>query len=108
MWNEPTDEVLARMPRFYETEDTGWRDKLIYEHFFIGGCDWYMAEYSPQERIFFGYAILNNDFQNAEWGYTSFDELRGVRVRGVEIDRDLHWRVRKASEVERIVVGMTL
>ena len=26
-------------------------------------------EFDPKDRIFFGYAILNNDLQNAEWGY---------------------------------------
>ena len=77
---------------------------MIYEHFFLGGCDWYAAEYDPDERIFFGYAILNDDLDNAEWGYISFDELREVKAQGVyEVDRDLHWKQRKASEVDRIV-----
>ncbi len=76
---------------------------MIYEHFFLGGCDWYVAEYSATDRLFFGYAILNDDLDNAEWGYISFDELREVRTRqGFEVDRDLHWRTRKASEVDRI------
>lgn len=56
------------------------------------GCDRYVSEYSPQEYIFFGCAILNGDFQNSEWGYDSLDELRDVNVRGLEIDRDLHRR----------------
>ena len=47
--------------------------------------------------------ILNDDVTNAESGYVSFDELREVRTRqGIEVDRDLHWRARKAGEVERI------
>lgn len=78
-------------------------DKLIHMHFFLGSCDWYAAEYSPADRIFFGYAILNNDLQNAEWGYFSLDELRDVHIQGIEVDRDLHWRIRRAGEVERIV-----
>lgn len=102
MWNEPSEAELRRIPALYATEETDERDKLIYEHFFIGGCDWYAAEYGPTERLFFGFAILNNDLQNAEWGYASFDELRAIRIRGFEIDRDLHWRIRKASEVDRI------
>lgn len=103
MWNEPSAQELAKLPRFYETEDVEWPEKIIHMHFFLGGCDWYMAEYCPPERNFFGFAILNDDLQNAEWGYISFDELRSVNVRGLEVDRDLHWRIRKASEVERIV-----
>ena len=79
---------------------------MIHEHFFLGGCDWYAAEYGPQERIFFGYAILNDDLENAEWGYFSFDELRQVKTRQeFEVDRDLHWKPRRAAEIERIVRG---
>jgi len=26
---------------------------MILMHFFIGGSDWYVAEYSPEERLFF-------------------------------------------------------
>ena len=61
--------------------------KLIYEDFFIGGCDWYAAEYSPADRLFFCYAILHDDFQNAEWGYSSLDEMLQINVHGIEIDR---------------------
>jgi len=70
MWNKPTYKQLERMPRLYETENVPLADKMIYQHYFIGGCDWYMAEYGPADRLFFGYAILNNDRDNAEWGYT--------------------------------------
>ena len=72
---------------------------MIHIHFFIGGSDWYAAEYSPDERNFFGYAILNNDLQRSEWGYFNYDEMRAIRIPpGIEIDRDLHWGVRPASE----------
>ena len=75
MWNEPTPEELEQLPGLYATETTPLEDKLIHMHFFFGACDWYMAEYSPTDRLFFGYAILNNDLVNAEWGYVSLDEL---------------------------------
>jgi hypothetical protein len=44
MWNEPTNERLAQIPKLYETEEISLKDKTIYLHFFIGGCDWYVAE----------------------------------------------------------------
>ena len=81
MWNEPSDEELKKLPRLYDSEKTPAQETSIHMHFFLGGCDWYMAEYSPEERIFFGYAILNGDLHNAEWGYMSFGELRSVRTR---------------------------
>lgn len=102
MWNVPTPEMLAKIPKLYETEEIPLKDKLIHLHFFIGGCDWYIAEFDGDD-LFWGYAILNGDYQNAEWGYISFNELKEVKVRGViEIDCDLHWKVKKASEIERI------
>ncbi len=103
MWNEPSDGDLRKLPPLYATGNTPWEETVIYEHLFLGGCDWYLAEYGPEERIFFGYAILNDDLENAEWGYVSFDELRELRTpQGFQVDRDLHWRMRKASEVDRI------
>ncbi len=71
-------------------------------HFFLGGCDWYVAEYDPNDRLFFGYAILNNDLENAEWGYVSYDELRSVSVCGLEVDRDLYWQPRTTIQVDKI------
>jgi hypothetical protein len=75
MWNIPSKERFDRIPRLYETEATPLSEKLIHLHFFIGGCDWYIVEYDG-DNLFFGYAILNGDLINAEWGYISFDELK--------------------------------
>jgi len=101
MWNEPTKEMLARVPPLYETEPVPEKYKLIHLHFFIGGCDWYVAEYDGED-VFFGFAILNNDFEMAEWGYTSFTEIKEISVRGIEIDCELNWRPRRAVEIEKI------
>jgi hypothetical protein len=102
MWNKPTDEELAKIPAFYSSEEIPLKEKMIYMHFFIGGCDWYAAEYSPEEKCFFGFAILNDDLQNAEWGYFSLDELASLRVKFIEVDRDLHFTPCKAIEIETI------
>jgi hypothetical protein len=107
MWNEPTKERLSKIPRLYETEHTQIQDKLIYLHFFIGGCDWFICEYDGED-IFFGFAILNNDLQNAEWGYVSFSELKKLKMKGfVEVDCEYEsvWRVCRAAEVEKISIA---
>jgi len=104
MWNIPSEERLSKIPRLYETENIPPKDKLIHLHFFIGGCDWYIAEFDGVD-IFWGFAVLNHDFQNAEWGYISFSELKSVKVGGwLEVDCELEelWQVRKASEIEKI------
>lgn len=103
MWNPPTPLQLLKLPRLYSTEKIPLEEKVIHMHFFLGGCDWYAAEYDPNERIFFGYAILNNDLDNAEWGYFSLNELAKVKTSsGVEIDRDLHWKPIKAIKIEKL------
>lgn len=51
MWNTPSAERLAKLPRLYETEQVGLKDKLIYLHFFIGGSDWYAVEFDGQDTF---------------------------------------------------------
>lgn len=102
MWNEPTLEELSKLPGLYETEKTAMKDKIIHMHFFLGPCDWYAAEYSSKEGLFFGYANLG-DPVNAEWGYFSLYELRNVRTpEGFQIDRDLHWNPRRVEEIPEL------
>ena len=104
MWNIPTKQGLAKIPELYKTEDIPLSEKNIYLHFFLGGCDWYIAEYD-QKDTFWGFAILNNDLQMAEWGYISFSELKSLKVHGwIEVDCELDefWKVRKACEIEKI------
>ncbi len=102
MWNQPTQRELSGMPRLYETENTPLDDTMIHQHYFLGGCDWYMAEYDQNDRLFFGYTILNSDYQNSEWGYTSLDELADINVRGFEVDRDLYWKPQRFGDIENI------
>jgi len=102
MWNKPTKEELEKIPAFYSTEEVPLKEKMIHMHFFIGGCDWYAAEYSPEENCFFGFAILNNDYEMAEWGYFSLEELSSLKVKFLEVDRDLYWTPKKAIEIEKI------
>ena len=104
MWNIPNKIRLAEIPKLYETENTPLKDKLIYLHFFIAGCDWYIAEYDGED-LFWGFAILNNDYEMAEWGYISFSELKALKLnRLFEVDCEIEeaWEVRKASEIEKI------
>ena len=102
MWNEPSKEQLARIPKLYETEDIPPKEKLVYVHFFLGGSDWYISEFDGEDT-FFGYAILNGDLEMAEWGYVSFQELKELKIHpGFEVDCDLFWKVRPASRVDKI------
>jgi len=103
MWNKPTKKQLSRIPKFYQTEEVPIKDKIIHLHFFIGGCDWFIAEYDADDDLFFGFSIINGDLQNSEWGYIGFNELISIKVQGwLEIDNDLHWTPKQAKEVDLI------
>ncbi|MBU0506047.1 DUF2958 domain-containing protein [bacterium] len=102
MWNKPTDAELRTLPPLYSSESTPLKEKVIHMHFFIGGCDWYATEYDQQDKLFFGFAILNNDLEMAEWGYFSLPELAELKSSFVEVDRDLYWNPTQAQNVERI------
>ncbi|MCA9734271.1 MAG: DUF2958 domain-containing protein [Deferribacteres bacterium] len=99
MWNIPTQEELVLIPRLYETEHIPVEEKIIHLHFFIGQCDWYIAEFDGGD-LFFGYANLGDD-EMAEWGYISFQELKDICIRGIEVDRDLYWKPKKFSFAQR-------
>ena len=101
MWNPPSPNLLCQVPRLRATEHTPAKEKVIYLHFFFGGCDWFAAEFDGHD-LFFGFAILNDDFDNAEWGYFTLSELQGINIHGLEIDHDLYWKPTPAGEIERI------
>lgn len=103
MWSKPTRQTLSKIPRLYKTENTPLEEKLIYLHCFILGTDWYITEYDGDD-LFWGFTILNSDYEMAEWGYISFAELKGIEIGsvGIEVDCEVNWRVRKASEIAKI------
>ena len=82
----------------YGTEGVPIRERIVAAHYFIGGCDWWVVEYDPDEALAFGYACLA-DPQCAEWGYVSLVELEGVLARGVfPVERDLLWTPKPAKD----------
>ena len=103
MWNTPTKARLDKIPRLNTQTEVLAEDQMVYLHFFIGSCDWYITEYDGKDT-FFGYAILNNDYKMAEWGYISFSELKSLKIAFMEVDCESEswFKPRKASEIENI------
>lgn len=72
----------------------------VWLHYFSGGSDWYITEMDRpgiEDQQFYGYAVLNNDWLMAEWGYMSIEEL--TTTRGVELD--FHWKPRTMLEIRQ-------
>lgn len=108
MWNTPNEKRLSKIPKPYETEHVALMEKNIWLHFFIGGCDWWVVEFDGED-LFWGFAILNGDLMNAEWGYFNLSELKSIKIGGwLEVDCELEefWEIRTASKVEQIGKAM--
>ena len=106
MFNRPTKQQLAMVPKLYATDSISMKDKLVYLHFsFPDGSDWWAMEFDGQDT-FFGYVILHDDFQMSEAGYFSLSELADIRVNEyLEVECDPSWTICPANEVERICIG---
>ncbi len=101
MINEPDQSRLDKIPQLYQTEDIPTQDKLVYLHFFIGESQWWILEYDGDDT-FFGYAVLNGDYQMAEFGYISFSELKSICIGGileVYCDPEEIFPVQKLSDI---------
>ncbi len=68
-------------------------------HYFNGSSDWYIYEWNEKEKIFFGYAILNGDLMNAEFGYVGMDELFANYGFGRTVEMDFHFKPKPLKEL---------
>ena len=99
MLNKPSKEMLNLLPPLYATENVPAAEKLIYLHFYFGDCHWLTCEFDGGD-LFFGYAVLHGDMQNAEWGYFSLSELTEFSIIGLEVCCDRYWEPIPAGEME--------
>lgn len=89
-----------KTPGLYEQEDAGL-DALVYVHYFVWGCDWFVTEYDPESGDCFGWVRIGGE---QELGYFNYQELCTVRVNGLfPVDVDDDWRPRPLSEVRAML-----
>ena len=95
-----TKGLLQKFEKIGRQEDV--KDPIVVAKFFnpSGAGTWYATEYSPEDRLFFGYASIFGDHCD-EWGYFSLDELEAFEgPLGIGIERDLHFQSRPISELD--------
>lgn len=87
------------IPKLGDTQDQ--KDPIVYIKLFhpFSNWAWYVLEYDPVDRVCFGLVCA---FES-ELGYFSIDEIEGVLVKGIPVERDEHWTPVKVSEVSRVV-----
>ena len=90
--------LLAGIPGLYETENTPLADKRLHVHYFVGGCDWYVAELDHKTGLAFGHADLGMGFP--ERGYFDLVEMEQTNVQELfVIERELHFTSQTAKEL---------
>lgn len=79
-----------KLPPLYAQDGKG-DSAVAYVKLFnpMGDGTWFITEYDPASREAFGLTYMHGD---SELGYVSIPELESIRVRGVRIERDLHFR----------------
>jgi len=85
--------LISTMPKVGDAETDN-----VYLHYFTSGSDWFIKEKDsvknePQHQAF-GYAVLNGDWENAEYGYISIEELRQHKM----MQLDFHFAPKELSE----------
>jgi len=83
---ERLESQLKKCPKIGGTD--GLNEHPAIFHYFYGGSDFYICEYSPDDDQMFGYSILNGDLPNSEWGYFSAKEFGQSRL----INIDYHFQ----------------
>jgi hypothetical protein len=89
-----TKAIEKKLPLLYGTEGVPTDEKPIIVKFFTpwSNWTWFMTEYDPEKRIFFGFVHSGLGPDCDEWGYTSLDELESLKGPfGLKVERDLHF-----------------
>ena len=100
-YNLMPDSIRKQLPKLYSTEKELIGDKIAYARYFfpMGAYTAYLLEYDPKSRIGFGAVTMGYGW---ELGNMSLDEMEGVKVRGLGIERDLYFSPKKLHEIAEL------
>lgn len=98
-----TAENKKNLPALYSTESVPAEDKIVQVKFFhpCGRFTFYAVEFDGEDT-FFGFCVSPLGPECDEWGYASLEEFKTVKGHlGLGIERDLHFRPTKFSEIRK-------
>ena len=100
-YNLMPNSIRKQLPKLYSTEKELIGDKVAYARYFfpMGAYTAYLLEYDPKSRIGFGAVTMGYGW---ELGNMSLDEMEGVKVRGLGIERDLYFSPKKLHEIAEL------
>jgi len=76
-------------PAVHATKEIETAEKVLHRRYWIGSCQWWIAEYDPATGLAYGYPCLG-DPAGAEWGYLDLNDLEAIDHGGRIVRRDLH------------------
>lgn len=89
---------LANYPLY--SQDGKKKEAIAVAKFFlcIGAWTWFIMEADLNQNL--AYGITVNGQGECEYGYISLDELQGLNVRGLTVERDLAFEPTKLSDLD--------
>jgi hypothetical protein len=85
--------IINSMPKTYETDGQG-DNAIVYLHYFMGGCDWYITERDMEKEQIQAFGLADLGY-GGELGYINIEELREI---GAELD--LYWTPKPLKTVK--------
>ena len=94
-----TKELAKQFPKLYSGEKVPEGDRVVIAKFFhpMSHQTWYATEYDPEEQIFYGYVDTGDYY--SEWGNFSLAEMQDLKVKGLGMERDIHFTPQKIGNV---------
>ena len=94
-----TKELAKQFPKLYSNEKIPEGDRMVIAKFFhpLSHQTWYATEYDPDEELFYGY-VDTGDY-DSEWGNFSLAEMQNLKVKGLGMERDIHFTPQKIGNV---------
>lgn len=87
-------DVIERLDKEISQIPSRNEKNIVYAHFFYAGCDWFILDWDRENEIVFCYAILNNDVEMSELGYTSLPEI----TEHGRVELDFYWEIKSLAE----------
>jgi hypothetical protein len=86
------------------------KDMIVYARFFYGDSQWFVLNWDKEEKFLKCFVVLNGDYQMAETGNVSIEELHSIkpnsinqhtgkrRMNGIELD--FYWNPKPLAQIK--------
>jgi hypothetical protein len=90
--------AYQEIPKLYKQDGKG-KNAVCYLHYFVGGTDWYITEWDRANE-FYGFVVLNGDWQMAEFGYIPKEYLIDNDLSPLNKPQlDFYWKYKTINEI---------